>query len=494
MTVPWKSWALPGWPSSGLGHRAVPLGVEHEGRLAVVRELHRRGEVAGVAEPADLAGGHVDLGQGVVAAVGDVERAAAQRQGVGHAAEHPQRSPSQQEGPRDGAGRQVDLADRVAHGVGDVGAAALHDDRRRVDADLDVPGGAGREIDEADRARGRRPALVDHDVEVLALGRPVAGPGRPAAPVADDQRAFVLGEPRLVGERLHRVFAHESVRGQVDLGDGVMVGRGDEQPTAVARDGHPAGDRIAPGPPRLDGDPGPGLQLAALVGEDPDERPVGAGEEPRAIGRPGQPAESGRGRIAERDLRPLSDAAGVGEEDLVLAQHGEDRVAGMHGQVDRPALEGDRAPLDPLTRRHQEVAVGLVAHPDRRRGRAAPDPGREHQQAEQAQQEDQTERSRPPDTHDRRSPRGIRDVLTLRSGSLVPRTDLIRNEFIEIITAAPGTHDSRAVFRPSPVGFTRPRGRHRHRRARACPGRSPGRPGYSREPLKRLYQLIRFSQ
>ena len=36
--------------------------------------------------------------------------------------------------------REVDLADRVAHGVGDVGEAAVDDDRRRVDADLDVPG------------------------------------------------------------------------------------------------------------------------------------------------------------------------------------------------------------------------------------------------------------------------------------------------------------------------------------------------------------------
>ena len=100
MTVPWKSWALPGLPSSVLAHRAVPLGVEHERRLAVVREVDRRREIAGVAEAADRPRGEVDLGQGVVAAIGDVQRLAAQGQGVGHAAEHPQRSPSQRDGPR----------------------------------------------------------------------------------------------------------------------------------------------------------------------------------------------------------------------------------------------------------------------------------------------------------------------------------------------------------------------------------------------------------
>ena len=73
-----------------LAHRPVPLGVEHEGRLAVVRQVDRGGEIAGVAEPADLTRGEVDLGQGVVAAVGDVQGLAAQGQGVGHAAEHAQ--------------------------------------------------------------------------------------------------------------------------------------------------------------------------------------------------------------------------------------------------------------------------------------------------------------------------------------------------------------------------------------------------------------------
>ena len=77
-----------------LAHRAVALGVEHEGGLAVARQVDRGGEIAGMAEPADLARGEVDLGQGVVAAVGDVERVAAQGQCVGHAAEHPQAIPS----------------------------------------------------------------------------------------------------------------------------------------------------------------------------------------------------------------------------------------------------------------------------------------------------------------------------------------------------------------------------------------------------------------
>ena len=42
------------------------------------------------------------------------------------------------------------------------------------------------------------------------------------------------------------------VRRQVDLGDGVAVGRGDEQARAVAGDRHPAGDRVALGARGLD--------------------------------------------------------------------------------------------------------------------------------------------------------------------------------------------------------------------------------------------------
>ncbi len=127
-----------------------------------------------------------------------------------------------------------------------------NDDRRRVDADLDVPGCAGGEVDQADRARRRRPAIVDHDVEVLALGRPVAGLRQPPAPVADDQRPLVVRESRLVRQGLDRVLADEPERRQVDLGDGVAIGRGHEQPRAVAGDRHPARDGIAPGPGGLD--------------------------------------------------------------------------------------------------------------------------------------------------------------------------------------------------------------------------------------------------
>ena len=123
-----------------LAHRAVALGVEHEGRAAVVAQGDGRGEVTGVAEAADRAGVEVDLGDGVVAAVGHVEGLAPDRQGVGHAAEHAERSPPQGDRPGHLAGVEVDLGDRVAHGVGDVGPPARDDDRRGMDADLDVAG------------------------------------------------------------------------------------------------------------------------------------------------------------------------------------------------------------------------------------------------------------------------------------------------------------------------------------------------------------------
>ena len=141
-------------------------------------------------------------------------------------------------------------------------------------------------------------------VEVLALGRPVAGPRQPAAPVADDQRPLVVREPRLVRQGLDRVLADEPERRQVDLGDGVAVGRGDEQPRAVAGDRHPAGDGVALGPRGLDRDLGPGLELAILVGEGLDVALVGAGVELGAVGRPDQAAEPGRGLVSERDARP----------------------------------------------------------------------------------------------------------------------------------------------------------------------------------------------
>ena len=96
-----------------------------------------------MAESADSALGQVDLGQGVVAAIGHVERLAAKGQRVGHAAQHAQRPPAERDRSRDLAGIEVELADRVAHGIGNERAAAVDDDRRRVDADVDVPGRPG---------------------------------------------------------------------------------------------------------------------------------------------------------------------------------------------------------------------------------------------------------------------------------------------------------------------------------------------------------------
>ena len=209
VTVPWKSWALPGLPSVVRLTEPLPLVLSTKAVLPSWPSATAVGKYPAWRKPRTWPGGEVDLGQGVVAAVGDVERLAAQGQRVGHAAEHAERPPAQRDRPRDLAGLEVDLADRVAHGVGDVGASAVDDDRRRVDADLDVPGRAGRAVDQADRARRRRAAIVDHDVEVLALGRPVAGPGQPAAPVADDQRPLVVREPRLERQGLDRVLADE---------------------------------------------------------------------------------------------------------------------------------------------------------------------------------------------------------------------------------------------------------------------------------------------
>ena len=201
---------------------------------------------------------------------------------------------------------------------------AVDDDRRRMDADLDVSGRAGLAVDQADRPRGRGTPIVNHDVEVLALGGPVAGPGQSAAPVADDQRPLVVREPRLEREGFDREFADEVARGEVHLGDRVPVGRGHEEPRAIAGDRHPARDRIPLLARRLDENPAPGDELIVLIGESLDISLVGTGEESGAIGRPDQPPESGAGLGAQGDARPRPDTPGIGEEDLGLVQDREE--------------------------------------------------------------------------------------------------------------------------------------------------------------------------
>ena len=88
------------------------------------------------------------------------------------------------------------------------------------------------------------------------------------------------------------------------------------------------------------------FSLPLLIRKCLDMAAIGAGEEPRAVGRPDQAAEAGRDRPApETRAKRWSprEARAVGQEDLGLVQDGEDLFAGMHGQVDRPAGEGDRA-------------------------------------------------------------------------------------------------------------------------------------------------------
>ena len=59
----------------------------------------------------------------------------------------------------------------------------------------------------------------------MALKNPsIAGSWEPAAPIADDQRRFIPGEPGLEREVLHGVLAHPLAAGEFDLGDGLDYG------------------------------------------------------------------------------------------------------------------------------------------------------------------------------------------------------------------------------------------------------------------------------
>ncbi len=105
---------------------------------------------------------------------------------------------------------------------------------------------------------------------------------------------------------------------------------------------------------------------------------VGAGEEAGAVGSPRQPSEPGVGR-REPDLGVEPARSRVDQEDARLVQDGEKFAVRVHGQVARPAVEGDRPSFDPLAGRDQERPVGLPAHPEDRPTRQ-PQPGQHDDQ------------------------------------------------------------------------------------------------------------------
>ena len=149
-----KVMRVAGLADRGSPHRAVPLGVQHgRGRSRLV-EHDRRWEITRRAEALDLPLGQINLGQRVVAAVGDVEGLAVGGKGVGHRSEDAKGAPFQWEGPRDLRRTKVHLADRVARRAGDVNGFARNQERRGMDADLDVSGRTRLQIDDADGSRG----------------------------------------------------------------------------------------------------------------------------------------------------------------------------------------------------------------------------------------------------------------------------------------------------------------------------------------------------
>src|SRR5262249_19734023 len=158
-----------------------------------------------------------------------------------------------------------------------------------VDADVEVRGGPAGQADEADRAGRRGALLVGDDPDVVALGLAVAVARRPAAPVADDQSLFVLGQPPLERQGLHRQLSDGLVVPRVDLDHGVAAARHDEQPPAVAGEAHAAGHGVGLFGPRRRGqvDSGAGLELAVHEAVTLDVTLVDAGIEPLAVRRPG---------------------------------------------------------------------------------------------------------------------------------------------------------------------------------------------------------------
>ena len=226
----------------------------------------------------------------------------------------------------DAAGRQVDLADRVAHGVGDVGTPLV---QRRS------PWGGCRP-----RRAGSAPVWRSIRLTVPEAGCPrssttmsrswllaVRSPGEGSRPpqlltISVRSSSESLGSKGSVWTG----YSRTSSRGQVDLGDGVAIGRGHEQPRAVASDRHPAGHRVArpSGLPR-DGDPC-GVSACRRRSRTSGYALARCWRSRRAVGRPDQPAEPCARRPRRgRPAPAITRRSRPGTRSLV--QHGEEVIA-----------------------------------------------------------------------------------------------------------------------------------------------------------------------
>ena len=255
VTVPWKSWALPGWPRQRLAHRAVSLGIEHEGRLAVARQVDRGGEIPGVAEPAD----------------------ACPRRGrsrPGRCRRRRRRTAFRRAGPAHWACRRALATTPSASGIVRATAPALRS-ISLIESLMALATYA--RPPRTTIAVGWMPTSTCRVAPVsrsIRLTVPDAGAPRSSTTMS---RSWLLAvrspgrgsrPPQLLTTRvrssseslgsirqgLDGILAQQLERRQVDLGDRVAVGGGHEQPRAVAGDRHPAGDRVTLGPRGLNAD------------------------------------------------------------------------------------------------------------------------------------------------------------------------------------------------------------------------------------------------